>query len=79
MVDEAVGPEENVGTAWDRAFVTPATGSDLELGQGFLEGFLFVDHAPESEVVLWPAWEFVLEDTVEVDEDDPWEEEEFDL
>lgn len=70
MVDEAAGPEENVGTAWDRVLVTPDTGSDFELGQGFLVAFFFVDHVPES-TELCPTWE--------VDDWDPREEEEFDL
>ena len=80
MVDEAVGPDENVGTAWDRVLVTPDTGSDFELGQGFLEAFFLVDQVPESALEFCPAWEFgVLASTVDVDEDDPKEEEEFDL
>lgn len=58
MVDEAVGPAENVGTAWDRVLVTPDTGSDFELGQGFLEAFFFVDHVPVSTLEFCPAWEF---------------------
>jgi hypothetical protein len=81
MVDEAVGPEENEDTAWGRALVTPDTGSDFELGQGFLEGFFFEeDHVPESGLELCPAWELGgLGDTVDVDEVDPKEEEELDL
>ena len=52
IVDEAVGPDENAGTAWDRVFVTPATGSAFELGQGFLIGFFFDDHVSVSELGL---------------------------
>jgi hypothetical protein len=52
IVDEAVGPDENAGTGWDRVFVTPATGSAFELGQGFLIGFFFDDHVLVSELEL---------------------------
>lgn len=54
IVDEAVGPEEKAGTAWDRVFVTPDTGSALELCQGILTGFFF-DHVPASLSELCPA------------------------
>lgn len=54
IVDDAVGPERNAGTAWDRVLVTPATGSDLELGQGLLAGFFFDDQVP-SVVEPFPA------------------------
>lgn len=50
IVDEAVGPDEKAGTAWERVFVTPATGSAFELGQGFLLGFFFDDQVPVSEL-----------------------------
>lgn len=46
MVEDAVGPEANAGTAWDLVLVTPATGSDLELGQGLRVGFFFDDQVP---------------------------------
>lgn len=79
MVDEAVGPEVKVDTGWDRALLTPDTGSDLELGQGFLDGFFFVDHVPESALGFCPAWEFGgVDDTVDVDDVDPKEEDELD-
>jgi hypothetical protein len=55
IVDEVVGPDEKAGTAWDRVFVTPATGSAFELGQGFRVGFFFDDHVLVSELVLCPA------------------------
>lgn len=48
IVEDALGPDENAGTAWVRAFVTPDTGSDLELGQGCLADFFFDDQVPDS-------------------------------
>jgi hypothetical protein len=48
MVEDALGPDENAGTACDRAFVTPDTGSDLELGQGPFVDFFLDDQVPDS-------------------------------
>ena len=45
---EAAGAEK-AGTTCDRVFVTPETGSDLELGQIFLGcGFFFEDQVLAS-------------------------------
>lgn len=55
MVDDAVGPEEKAGTACDRVFVTPDTGSAFELGQRFLVGFFFDDQVPASAPELCAA------------------------
>lgn len=77
MVEEAVEPAENSGTTWDRAFVIPETGSDLVLGQMFLDDFFFEDH---SMLEFCPESEFCeLVATVEVDELEFNDEEEFDL
>lgn len=76
MVDEAVGPEENAGTACDRVFVTPDTGSALELGQRLRVGFFFDDQVPASPPEF-PAWASCwLLVTVDVEEFDPREDEE---
>lgn len=82
IVEEAVGPDDKTGTACDRAFVTPETGSDLALGQRLLEGFFFDDddQVADSGFEFCPALVFCeVADTVEVDEDDPSDDEEFDL
>lgn len=56
IVDDAVGPEEKAGTGWDRVFVTPDTGSALELSQGLLTGFFLDDQVPTSVLEFCPAW-----------------------
>ena len=79
IVEDAVGPDEKAGIAWERAFVTPATGSALELGQGLRTGFFFDDHVPASVPEPCPACvscEVLV--TVVVEEFEPREEEEFD-
>lgn len=77
MVDEAVGPEEKAGTACDRVFVTPDTGSALELGQRLRVGFFFDDQVPASPPEFCPAWASCwLLVTVDVEEFDPREDEE---
>lgn len=78
IVEDALGPEVKAGTACDRALVIPDTGSDLELGHGFLAAFFFA-----KTDVLWlegcAAWVSCEgADTVDVEEDDPSEEEELD-
>lgn len=79
ILDETVGIDEKAGTACDRVFVTPATGSAFELGQGFLIGFFFADHVFVSEVELCPVWvscgPFVAT-TVVAEEFEPTEDEE---
>lgn len=83
MADEAVGPPEDdvdADTAWERAFVTPETGSDFELGHRPRPGFFFEDQVVESPLALCPA--LLWCETVDVDDvdvDDANEEEEFDL
>lgn len=81
MADDAVGPDGEAETACGRAFVTPETGSDFELGQIPLEDFFFEDQIPDSTVEPWPA---LLSrggaETVDVedeDEDEASEDEEF--
>jgi hypothetical protein len=79
-VDEAVGPDENAGPAWDRAVETPETGSALEFGQTLRVDFGFDDQVPDSPLETCPAWiscELLL-DTVFVEAVDPSEDEEFD-
>lgn len=77
MVEEAVEPAENAGATCDRVFVIPETGSDLVLGQMFLDDFFFEDH---SILEFCPVSEFgELVGTVEVDELEFNDEEEFDL
>jgi hypothetical protein len=71
ILDEAGGPDEKAGTAWERVFVTPATGSAFELGQGFLLGFFFEDQVLVSELELCPVFvsrEPFVSITVVVDE-----------
>lgn len=78
MVEDAVCPDANEGTAWDRVFVTPDTGSAFELGQGLLTGFLFDDEVAASVPELCPAWASCwLLVTVVVEEFDPRDEDEF--
>ena len=62
-------------------FVTPETGSDLELGQIFLGGFFFEDQVLDSVLLEFcPAFEFCgLAATVEVEDLELTEEEELDL
>jgi hypothetical protein len=80
MADEAVGPDGEADTACERAFVIPETGSDLELGHKPRGGFFFEDHVLDSPLVLCPALLCCeAADTVEADEDESKEEEEFDL
>lgn len=81
MADEAVGPPDDdvdAETAWERAFVTPETGSDFELGHRPRPGFFFEDQVVDSPLALCPAllWCETVDD---VDVDDANEEEEFDL
>jgi hypothetical protein len=77
MVEDAVGPDENAGTACDRVFVTPDTGSALELGQRLRGVFFFDDQVPASPPELCPAWASCwLLVTVDVEEFDAREEEE---
>lgn len=80
IVEEAPGPEEKAGMAWERALLSPATGSDLEFVQLFLEGFFFADHVACSTLFMCPALGGCgVTIAVEVDEVDAREEEEFDL
>lgn len=79
IVEDAVGPDEKAGTAWDRALLTPDTGSALELGHGLLAAFFF--GFANTDTLLLGVWAALVSgegaDTVDV-EDDPSEEEEFD-
>jgi hypothetical protein len=71
IVDDAVGPDEKAGTAWDRVFVTPATGSAFELGQGLRIAFFCDDQVLVSELELCPAsvsCEPLVATTVEAEE-----------
>lgn len=77
MVEEAVEPVENAGTTWFRAFVIPEAGSDLVLGQMFLDAFFFEDHSMLEFCPVSESCELVA--TVEVDELEFNDEEEFDL
>lgn len=56
MVEDAVCPDENNGTAWDRVFVTPDTGSAFEAGQGLLTAFLFDGAVADSVLELCTVW-----------------------
>lgn len=59
-------------------FVTPDTGSALEVGQGLLTGFLFDDEVAASVPALCPAWvSGWLLVTVLVEVFDPRDEDEF--
>lgn len=81
MVEDAEGPDEKAGTACDRVLVIPATGSDLELGQGFLAFFFFAAAILLLDSPLAPCPEggsCEEADTVDADEDDAMEEEELD-
>lgn len=87
MANEAVGPPDDgvdeVETACGRAFVTPDTGSDFELGQRPRAGFFFEDQVVDSPLELCPALLLCktvdVDDVDDVDVDDANEEEEFDL
>jgi hypothetical protein len=82
IADEAVGPDDvdDDETACGRAFVTPDTGSDLELGHRPCVGFFFEDQVVDSPLALCPALlGCSTVDEEEVDVEDANEEEEFDL
>lgn len=71
IADDAVGPAGEADIACDRAFVTPETGSDFELGQIPREDFFFEDQVPDSTFEPCPALLCDGEaETVEVEEED---------
>lgn len=72
IADDAVGPDGVADTACDRAFVTPETGSDFELGQIPLEDFFFEDQVPDSTFEPCPAllWDGLAEIVAVEDEDE---------